>query len=309
MLSAVDIQFEPPQTKIYQFLPSVIGLVAGDPYAQMAICESTAAHIRYSRTPFTTVEQVALVYAEKFSKYRRERAETKILKPQGLDANSLMDRQQDFRREVVADLMHRMEESRIEVEAIIAGLDPDGTAHILVVNDPGYIDCADAVAFASIGAGKQHADSQFMMARHTRNVPWQGALFSTYVAKKRAEVAPTVGMTHTDLFFVGLNGYQAISDSIHDVIRSSWETLEFSIAADTEAANNRVDNFLDQYLRQHDERQRTAEPAPQPDAERHPASQPEVIPPPPVAAEETKPRSVRQPRKRAPKSRKNDEPS
>jgi hypothetical protein len=78
MLSAIDIQFEPPQTKIIQFLPSIIGLVAVDPYAQMSICRATAEHIRYSRKPITTVEQVAVVYAEIFSKHRRERAETKI---------------------------------------------------------------------------------------------------------------------------------------------------------------------------------------------------------------------------------------
>jgi hypothetical protein len=89
----------------------------------------------------------------------------RFLKPHGLDANSLMDRQQNFRREVVSNLMHRMEDAKIDVEAIITGLDPDGRAHIFVINDPGQIDCADAIAFASIGAGKQHADSQFMMAQ------------------------------------------------------------------------------------------------------------------------------------------------
>jgi hypothetical protein len=249
MLSGSDIQFEPPQTKIYQFLPSVIALVAGDPYDQMSICEATARHIRLSPRPPTTVADVAKIYADAFTAHRRRVAETKILVPHGLDANELMNRQQDFRREVVADLMHRMETCELGVETIVTGVDSDGSAHIFVVTDPGQIACADAIAFASIGTGKQHADSQFMLAHHTRSVPWQRALLSTYIAKKRAEIAPTVGRTHTDLFFVGSEGYRAIADPIHDAIRKTWGKLEQVIALETEKSSAGAHQFIDDYLR------------------------------------------------------------
>lgn len=241
MLSGEDIQFEPPQTKIYTFPPlpgvAAIALVAGDPYAQMSVCVAAADFLRYAKKPPTTIREVAEVYAEKFSEHRRKIAETAILKPHGLDANSLMDRQQDFRSEVVADLMQRMEHHKLGVETIVTGVDSTG-AHIFIITDPGQIECADSVAFASIGTGKQHADSQFMMARHTREVSWTQALLSTYVAKKRAEVSPTVGRLSTDLFFVGApgTGYQPVSYEIHERIRSIYEGMEGRIKVETDLA-------------------------------------------------------------------------
>lgn len=241
MLSGEDIQFEPPQLKIYSFSHvsrvSAIALVAGDPYAQMSICNSTAEFIRTAKRPPTTVEEVAAIYAERFSAHRRSIAETAILKPHGLDANALLDRQQDLRGDVVADLMRRMEDRKLAVETIITGCDSTG-AHIFVVTDPGQVECFDSQAFASIGSGKQHAESQFMLARHTRDVPWPQGLLSTYIAKKRAEVTPTVGRLATDLFFVDVStGYQLISFEIHDRIRAVYDGLELRIAAETNLAH------------------------------------------------------------------------
>lgn len=299
MLSGPDIQFEPPQSKLYQFLPSVVALVAGDPYDQMTICEAAARHIHVSPRPPTTVGDVAKIYADAFTAHRRRVAETKILVPHGLDANSLMDRQQDFRREVVADLMNRMETCELGVEAIITGVDPDGSAHIFVVTDPGQIACADAIAFASIGTGKQHADSQFMLANHTRHVPWERALLSTYIAKKRAEVSPTVGRTHTDLFFVGgtsTSQYQAIADPIHNAIRRTWEDLERIIAIETERLSIGAHQFIDEYIRRLHEPPAPTPPQPLQEIVAEPT-------PPAVSPPETKVKTAKPAAKRPKKSR------
>lgn len=45
--------------------------------------------------------------------------------------------------------------------------------------DPGVVACADSVAFASIGSGKSHADSYFMLVHHTRFAPFHKALLDT----------------------------------------------------------------------------------------------------------------------------------
>jgi TRAP-type C4-dicarboxylate transport system substrate-binding protein len=129
-------------------------------------------------------------------------------------------------------------------------------------------------------------------------------LFSTYVAKKRAEVAPTVGKTHTDLFFVGTSGYQSISNEIHEAIKKAWETLELDILLNTETANQHVLNFLNDHLRQRHESEGAARQTEQPSAQSQTASPaPEAIAPPrPDEAPPTEGRSTRK------RTRKTQEP-
>src|SRR5215207_7140862 len=74
------------------------------------------------------------------------------------------------------------------------------TPPIFVVRD-GYLSCEDVVGFASVGSGSRHAESQMMLARHAWNADLDPTLLTTYLAKKRAEVAPGVG-TETDMFMI-----------------------------------------------------------------------------------------------------------
>ncbi len=75
----------------------------------------------------------------------------------------------------------------------------------------GEIACYDSVGFAAIGYGRRHAESQFMFARYTSAARPTDAILLTYVAKKRAEVAPGVGMA-TDMFIIASLGTNAFID-------------------------------------------------------------------------------------------------
>lgn len=223
MISAPDLKFEPPQSKVYGFATWVVALIAGDPYIQMSICDEVARVLKLR--PAATVEAVARIYAEAFSNFRRQFAENKYLKPVGLDVNSFLDRQLDFQASFISDLQHNLQNSPLEVETIITGVDENGP-HIFVITDPGDIACADGLAFAAIGSGKYHADWQFMMAKYTRQVPVHKALLLTYLAKKRAEVSPTVG-EYTDLFFIELpKGYSTIADNVHQHLSDVYDRFE-----------------------------------------------------------------------------------
>jgi hypothetical protein len=155
MLSAPDIKFEPPQRKLYQFHQNAVALVAGDPYAQITICDETLrAHIA---KPRQTIKDMADLYADAFSAHRRKIAEAKYLKPLGLDANSLIDRSSELQGDNVARLQLDLQREELDAATIIAGVDATGP-HLFVVTDPGVVACCDSVAFASIGSGKSHAD-------------------------------------------------------------------------------------------------------------------------------------------------------
>jgi hypothetical protein len=87
-----------------------------------------------------------------------------------------------------------------EVQALIVGIDIHGP-HIYVV-DNGEVSCNDIIGFAAIGIGARHAQSQFMLAKHSWSASEADTALLTYVAKKRSEVAPGVGQG-TDMFLAG----------------------------------------------------------------------------------------------------------
>ena len=111
------------------------------------------------------------------------------------------------------------------VQAIVMGVDTSG-GHIYVC-DNGGVTCQDSVGFASIGIGHWHANSQFMFSGHTKGRPMQESLLITYFAKKRAEVAPGVGM-HTDMLMIGpeLGSYISIGDEPLATLERIWQKAQ-----------------------------------------------------------------------------------
>ena len=67
--------------------------------------------------------------------------------------------------------------------------------------------------------------SHFMLARHTRLTPSHTAVLNTYIAKRRSEVAPTVGGA-TDLFFITSDGFHTIADEIYEKLKVVYTDLE-----------------------------------------------------------------------------------
>jgi hypothetical protein len=286
MLSAPDIKFEPPQQKIYRFHQSAVALVAGDPYAQASICEETFRVLGLK--PVLTVKEVAEVYADAFSAYRRQTAEAMYLKPLGLDANSFMDRSQDLKSELVSDLRASMQHQALDAAAIIAGRDGTGP-HLFVVSDPGIVTCADSVAFASIGSGKSHADSYFMLEHHTRNTQFHKALLDTYVAKRRSEVSPTVG-TETDLFYIGPTGFRPLEPVVHKNLEDIRSGLDLGIGLAKARAEAEAWEFILDYTKPHPQPQEAP-----PEPER---SAPTPAPPPAVSDQAPVPTAAPRRRKR-----------
>ena len=213
--------------KIFQFTEDVVALVAGDPSDQIMLCDKVQRVMqerKLKNKAIDTVEGIAKLFGEAFTAHRRERAENKYLKPLGLDVNEFIARQQDMRSDFVAGLVNDLQRHSLDCETIIAGKDSTGY-HIFSIAEPGDVFCADAIAFASIGTGKHHADSQFMMSRHTKQTLFHTALLDIYSAKKRAEVAPTVGWA-TDLFYIGTDGFRLMPDDIANSIHQIWIRLE-----------------------------------------------------------------------------------
>jgi hypothetical protein len=205
MLTAGDVEFEPETPKIYSVTNSSVVMIAGEASVQSEILQrlyvTIANRIAENNQEWIPIVDFASEYQNIYQKIKSSRAEARILRPLGLTLDTFIAKQKEMSSSIVADLTKEMVNFEMPaIEAIVSGIDGTG-AHIFVVNNSS-VTCLDAIGFAAIGAGYWHANSQFMFAGHNRNRPLPETFLLTYAAKRRAEVAPGVGIG-TDMFTIG----------------------------------------------------------------------------------------------------------
>jgi hypothetical protein len=211
MKTAGDIQFEPTAEgpvavgKIIPLTTSIAAMTAGDSafQAEMMIELKALVFKRVETDPNTwwSVQDVVDTYISIYNKKRRHRINDTVLSPFGLDDISFIARQSQMSEYFVRNISNQITNFEMpEVATIITGID-DGGPHIYQLYG-GEASCSDSVAFACIGSGARHANSQFMAVGHHRELSFTATLILTFVAKKRAEVAPGVGK-QTDMFIAG----------------------------------------------------------------------------------------------------------
>lgn len=187
MLTAGDIQFEPSQSKTHVITNSIVALAASDSAMQAEILQllklDVARRISAEPDKWLTVREVAELYSRFCSKVRMQRAESVVLAPLGLDAETYLARQQQLSPALVQQLATELINFSVPpVSAIIIGVDETG-AHLYVAEN-WVLSCHDTVGFAAIGAGYWHADSQFMFGGHSPNRPLPETLLLTFSAKE-----------------------------------------------------------------------------------------------------------------------------
>lgn len=249
MLTSGDIEFEPQQPKIHQSTSSIAIMVAGDAALQEEILQKVNAEVnaRVQSDPknWWLVEDVAAAYSKHYAEAKLKRSEAAILTPLGLNRATFIEKQQQMAPSLVGQLAQQMVNFEIpHTETIITGVDPSGV-HIYVA-EGGDISCADGIGFASIGAGRWHANTQFMFSGHTKNSLASRTALLTFSAKRRAEVAPGVGQG-TDMFMVtSLGGYTLIGDHILSALDKYYRTNQKGINKSSGKAEAGFAKYLDQ---------------------------------------------------------------
>ena len=252
MITAGDIQFQPPQTKLYNLTTSIVVMSAGDVALQGDIIYGVRAIIndRIEREPanWWNVSDVAELYRKSYNQVCSRLREQQFLAPLSLDSETFVARQRELDPQLVEKLATELINFESPpVETIITGIDNTGP-HIYVASG-GNITCQDAVGFAAIGAGYWHADSQLMFAEHTRKRNMAETLLSVYAAKKRAEVAPGVG-EHTDMFSIGaaLGSYVLISPEVIFKLDELYREMQAKFVTATHEANAKVKKYVDEII-------------------------------------------------------------
>lgn len=207
MITAGDVQFEPPFPKVVQLTNSIALLMAGDASLNSEILarvrRAIAARLAENADDWLPVEDAAEFYSNGFNEVKSKRAESALLRPLGLTLETFFERIGDLDTEFVRNTIYEMQHQKMPaVEAIVTGIDDEG-AHIFTVIG-GEMRCDDSIGFAAIGGGARHAEAQFMLLPTFWTAHFSLAALMTYVAKRRAEIAPGVG-TETDMFTIGPN--------------------------------------------------------------------------------------------------------
>src|SRR5258706_6843030 len=131
MLTAGDIEFEPPAAKIWGLTSSIAVMMAGDGTLHREIMKRVQIdiHARIANEPdsWWNVRDAVDVYKRHYESIRMARAETDILFPLGLDRNSFIEKQQQMSQDIVFRLVESLTNYRLpEVQSIFVGVDTDG---------------------------------------------------------------------------------------------------------------------------------------------------------------------------------------
>jgi 20S proteasome alpha/beta subunit len=222
MITANDVQYEPNQMKVHALGQKVAVLFSGEYVVHAEISAKTAEQI--TKHNLTSVSEIADLYGRNVADYRMRCATTAYLRPIGLDENTFIARQATMERENVADLIHKMQNFKLEYDAIITGMD-DAHISIYCIDYRGMVYRQDTLGYAAIGIGKEPAESEFRFAKYEQSWPFARALLLTYSAKRRAESAPGIGQA-TDMFAIYGTGAVMIADNIVQRVRKIYEAKE-----------------------------------------------------------------------------------
>lgn len=265
MLTSGDIQFEPQIRKVTFVTTAIAILMSGDAAfhseIMAGVLDEVVEMVAHSEGRWLKVSDVADLYVKHRNLVKLKRAEASTLAPLGLNRETYLSVQNVMNGDLVDRIARDLINHAVpRVDVIVAGLDEMGP-HIVTIRD-GHQSHDDIVGFSAVGSGARHAESQFMLSRHSSQTAVAEVLLRTYIAKKRAEIAPGVG-TETDMFMIGpqLGQNTLLRSEITDKLRETYERL---IAKENEVqreAYEDITQFVDELGRH------TAEPQAIPDPE------------------------------------------
>jgi hypothetical protein len=202
----LGIEYQGSRGKWGCFGKRLLVLVAGDIVIHSEVVKRLFAELKDAETP--TTFELAQLAAKEMREYRTQEAERLYLSPLNLDRDSFLDRQRTMEATLVVELANQMQKHKIEAEALVLGCEQN-TGSIYRVDRYGLVTNHSDIGFASIGSGGIHSSAHFMFESYSHGTMYYRALYQTFKAKKRAEVAPGVG-GYTDMFLVTKNGASVI---------------------------------------------------------------------------------------------------
>ena len=202
------IEFEHSVPKMAHQSPYAVALIAGDTLLGTRLAKAVAAELD-GTSP--RVAEIADRMATSYVGMRRDELENQVLAPRGLDLPAFYGNHASFNPQVTMMLDQTMAQYNLGIELLIAGVDAAG-AHIYSIHNPGKPEREyDVIGYAAIGSGGIHALQAMISFRHSASASVRETVFRVYAAKRRAEVAPGVGLD-TDIAIVSASGVKFLGE-------------------------------------------------------------------------------------------------
>jgi hypothetical protein len=242
--SGQSIEFEPPQSKMLNLNNKTFILFAGDITEHTTIWRNA---FGAKTTDGIPIAEIAERYAFAYQERRLKIAEAKYLRPQGLTRKTYVTNQTKLLDYTVNELRPKMEDSRLELEVIIAGLDKSG-AHLFTIEDPGVHRCHDDLSFCAVGTGAFLACSSYMFSRYTKVLDYAYCAYTTYWGKRRAELAPGVGRETMMVEVTEANGARILKESFVRMIKNHYEYGADEVGKIIDGVRERIRDQLHHYV-------------------------------------------------------------
>ncbi|HEY5304324.1 MAG TPA: hypothetical protein VIJ86_09740 [Acidimicrobiales bacterium] len=223
------IEFEHTVSKMQPSSPFSVAMVAGDTLLGARLAHAVAQEF-FGASPNTA--EVAARLAQRYVEMRRGELEHQILSLRGLDLQKYYGGHQSLNGNITAMLDNQMAQYNLGIELLVAGVDAGG-AHIYSIDNPGQPEREhDVIGYAAIGSGGIHALQAMIGFRHSPTTPLKETVFQVYAAKRRAEVAPGVGID-TDIAIISANGSVVLDEptlsKLKDMYTHYGETTESAL--------------------------------------------------------------------------------
>lgn len=203
--------------------------VAGSMTVHTAVIRRLLSEIE-GQPPYSD-KRIADAYVRHLNAHLLEEAERLYLAPFGLTLQTFQSSQQTLDSGLVNDLNRHLAEhsQKVEFDALVVGVSQTRPT-LISIDRTGLMTFHDDIGFAAIGVGDIHAASHCMQSEYSRFDKFAAAVWRTFHAKKRAEVAPGVGRA-TDVLVVLHDGCFMPSKAVMEFLEAAWESHLKNVAA------------------------------------------------------------------------------
>ncbi len=183
------------------------------------------------------IRDIAEECAQLYLKLRTQRIEDEVLRA-GIGVQSFSEyhqKQQMLHESVVFDTNDKIQKYQLGLELILIGV--DDRTHISHITNPGLWRSYDNLGYCTLGMGERHADNVFAWYKYSSATPLKEALYITFEAKKKSEMAGGIGPT-TDAFIIKASGIEVVNESTLTALSEVYNEREFG--AERRALNDRL---------------------------------------------------------------------
>ncbi len=241
----LTLSLEPPEyghehaSKLYELTPSFIVGAAGSPVFIPEL---------FRRVDTKKAGKPDFVYelADALTAVRKVKIEQEILRKIGWTYEMYEEYYSEGKllEAHARKLLEEMTNYHACIHLVTGNVLPDAGATIHMVEDPGSVNCFDAIGFIGIGSGESYAVQNLIRANYTADTPLLEAIYQVFEAKKNAEQAVGVGR-RTDI--------RIIMDEKKNIQLSDNEVLELNDIYDTkmkrqEKTNKEVLGKVEEWL-------------------------------------------------------------